>query len=50
MLRYVLACIRLAYQVRRQRQALLELDDRLLADVGITREAAASEAAKSLWL
>ena len=34
---------------RRQRQALLELDDRLLADIGITRDQALGEASKPFW-
>jgi uncharacterized protein YjiS (DUF1127 family) len=33
----------------RQRQALLALDDRLLRDVGITREQAEREARKPFW-
>jgi uncharacterized protein YjiS (DUF1127 family) len=35
---------------RRQRHALLELDDHLLADIGLTREQALREAGKSLWV
>jgi uncharacterized protein YjiS (DUF1127 family) len=34
---------------RRQRQALLELDDRLLRDIGLTREQAEREAHKPVW-
>jgi len=34
---------------RRQRAALAKLDDRLLADIGITRFEAAHEAAKPFW-
>ena len=34
---------------RRQRRALGDLDERLLDDVGITREAAAREIAKPFW-
>jgi uncharacterized protein YjiS (DUF1127 family) len=34
---------------RRQRQALLELDDHLLDDIGLTREQAEQEARKPLW-
>lgn len=38
------------YQERwRQRQQLLELDDRLLADIGISRGRAISEARKPFW-
>jgi uncharacterized protein YjiS (DUF1127 family) len=33
----------------RQRQALAQLDDRALKDVGITREQADAEAAKPFW-
>lgn len=32
------------------RQALARLDDRLLADVGLTREQARREAAKPFWM
>jgi len=34
----------------RQRQALLELDDRLLRDIGITRDEAIREARKGFWI
>lgn len=34
---------------RRQRAALARLDDRLLADIGITRGQAAFEAARPFW-
>ena len=34
----------------RQRQALLELDDRLLQDLGITRDEAIHEARKGFWI
>jgi uncharacterized protein YjiS (DUF1127 family) len=33
----------------RQRHALSQLDDRLLADIGVSRAAAAHEAAKQPW-
>ena len=33
----------------RQRQALLDLDDKLLRDIGITREQAEREARKPFW-
>ncbi len=36
-------------QRRRERHALLELDDRLLDDVGMTREDAERQARKWLW-
>ena len=32
------------------RRALARLDDRLLADVGLTREQAEAESAKSFWM
>lgn len=32
-----------------QRRALAELDDRLLGDIGVSREAAAREAQKPFW-
>jgi len=34
---------------RRQRQNLLELDDHLLADIGVSREQALREASKRFW-
>jgi uncharacterized protein YjiS (DUF1127 family) len=34
---------------RRQRKALLDLDDRMLADVGITKAQAVEEASKPFW-
>jgi uncharacterized protein YjiS (DUF1127 family) len=37
------------WQRRRERQALLELDDRLLADVGVSREQAERQARKWFW-
>jgi len=33
----------------RQRQRLLELDDRLLADIGLSRREAVAEARKPFW-
>lgn len=33
----------------RQREALSSLDDRLLADIGVTRQQANAEAAKPFW-
>ena len=37
------------HQRQRQRQTMANLDERLLADFGITIEAAAREAAKPFW-
>ncbi len=34
---------------RRQRKALLELDDRMLADIGITKSQAIEEGMKPFW-
>ena len=34
---------------RRQRQALAQLDERLLADLGLTRTQVAKETAKPFW-
>lgn len=36
-------------EVARQRHALARLDDRQLADIGITRDAADAEAARPFW-
>jgi uncharacterized protein YjiS (DUF1127 family) len=36
-------------RIRRERQQLLELSDHMLADVGLTREEARSEAARPFW-
>ena len=35
---------------RRQRRALLELDEHLLADIGVSREQAKREANKLFWM
>jgi len=37
------------WQTRRQRQALRRLDARLLRDIGVSRDAAAREAARPFW-
>ena len=34
---------------RRQRQALMQLDDKMLADIGISRSQAFEEASKQFW-
>jgi uncharacterized protein YjiS (DUF1127 family) len=39
----------LVYRRRRQRKHLLRLDDRLLADIGVSRREAEREARKPLW-
>jgi uncharacterized protein YjiS (DUF1127 family) len=45
-----LACIIVTWLQRRQgRRDLRELDDRLLADIGISRTEALSEARKPFW-
>ena len=36
--------------VRRERRALMELDDRFLSDIGITRSQAVEEAKKPFWI
>ena len=38
-----------ALEQRRQRRALRDLDDRQLADIGVTREQALHEANKLFW-
>jgi uncharacterized protein YjiS (DUF1127 family) len=44
-----LSRIALGRERRYQRRQLLELDDRLLSDIGISRQQAAKEALKSSW-
>jgi uncharacterized protein YjiS (DUF1127 family) len=44
-----LARIAFECERRHQRRQLLELDDRLLADIGISRQQAVEEALKSSW-
>ncbi|SLN69787.1 hypothetical protein PEL8287_03877 [Roseovarius litorisediminis] len=41
--------IRKRLEVRRQRNALRDLDDRSLRDIGITREMARHEANRTIW-
>ena len=41
--------IALGLERRHQRRELLQLDDRFLADIGISREQAVEEALKSSW-
>ncbi len=38
-----------AHDVWRQRRTLADLDDHLLADIGLTRHEATSEAARPIW-
>ena len=40
---------KLACERHRQRKQLLEMDDRQLKDIGITREQAEQEARKPIW-
>ena len=37
------------WQKRRERQRLLELDEHLLSDIGVTRDQAQKEAVKWMW-
>jgi uncharacterized protein YjiS (DUF1127 family) len=41
--------IAIEFEKARQRRMLLELDDRLLKDIGVTREQAMREARKPFW-
>ncbi|RVV96921.1 DUF1127 domain-containing protein [Mesobaculum littorinae] len=41
--------LRYALAIFRERRHLEDLDDALLRDIGLTREAARSEAARPLW-
>ena len=41
--------LRWMWRKRRERQRLLELDDRMLADIGLTRAQAEQEAGKRPW-
>ena len=45
----IAASVDRALQRRRQRNALLELDDRRLNDIGLTRDRAREESRKPLW-
>lgn len=49
----ILHCFRTAYRLGgeryRQRRQLMEMDDRQLKDIGITREQAEQEARKPIW-
>lgn len=48
-LRAMMNAVMRAWARRAGRLALMELDDRLLADIGVTRTQAAREARKPLW-
>ncbi len=48
-MQHVIATFRLALQVRRERRALLALDDVALKDVGFSRVDAHAEAQRSFW-
>ena len=48
-LRAVWMSLRRLEERRRQRLALAELDDRLLADIGVSREQARREADRPFW-
>jgi uncharacterized protein YjiS (DUF1127 family) len=45
----IAASVNRALQRRRQRNALLELDDRRLNDIGLTRDRVREESRKPLW-
>ena len=45
---WILIAIR-CLQRRRERQALMQFDDRMLADFGVTRSQALEEASKPFW-
>ena len=47
-LRFLRWCTRCSERSR-QRQALVELDDHFLKDIGVTRQQAIAEAAKPFW-
>ncbi|MEH2522049.1 uncharacterized protein YjiS (DUF1127 family) [Bradyrhizobium sp. AZCC 1610] len=47
-LRFLHWCVRCSERSR-QRQALAELDDHALKDIGVTRQQAIAEAAKPFW-
>jgi uncharacterized protein YjiS (DUF1127 family) len=44
-----IAALEQMYSRRRQRQALIELDDDRLADIGVSRQQAEREAGKPFW-
>ena len=45
-----LVTLRFWLQRRRERQQLLDLDERLLRDIGLSRAEAEREAAKPIWM
>ena len=48
--RMVIGWYRAALERRRQRCALADLDEHLLKDIGLSREAARRESARPMWL
>jgi|GEM_PF-2946051 len=46
----IIARIQTAFELRKQRKALYSLTETQLNDIGLTREDAAKEYAKSLWV
>jgi uncharacterized protein YjiS (DUF1127 family) len=48
-LTYWISFVSRCLERRRQRQALLQLDDRMLADIGLSRSQAFEEANKPFW-
>ncbi|MEG3662320.1 DUF1127 domain-containing protein [Celeribacter halophilus] len=47
--RSLVARLRMAMAISRQRRALARLDEARLADLGLTRKEALSEAARPMW-
>ena len=47
--RFSLGSIVTAFRVMRERARLASMDDRELADIGLTREQATREAARPIW-
>lgn len=45
----LLTLVHAAMATHRQRQFLARLDDRMLADIGLSREAATTELSRPLW-
>jgi len=49
-LRALIATLRAMHERAVARRALARMDDRLLADIGVSREQARREAAKPIWI